>query len=302
MSTTVEVPDVERVTFFSGQRLTASDLTALERRQRELRWLHNRSLHSWGVASGFSVSGRRGDTVVTVEPGYGTDERGREILLDASQTLDVPAVAAAGGGEAVYYLVAAYVGDAQQDTLETREGICHPGGAVRVSDDPLLAWRKHKDVDEGIHLVLARAWVRNCRLSRDVDTKVRRVARFSAHPYVAAGQTPAGSTEWQAWTVDGQMVGVFTSVSTVGARFHGLPRYVFELAGRRYLEASPGPLLAMPFAGLADTSADGFTLRVLLPKVGGTLINPAALRKANSTPQLVREQLRWHVQWMGIEG
>ena len=52
---TLEVPDVQRVAFFPGQRLTAADLTALERRQRELRWLHNRSLHPWGVASGFSL-------------------------------------------------------------------------------------------------------------------------------------------------------------------------------------------------------------------------------------------------------
>ncbi len=302
MSGELKLPNLERVVFFSGQRLTASDLFALERRQRELRWLHNRNLHSWGVASGFGVSGCRGDTAVRVEPGYGTDALGREIFLAEPVKKDVPAVAAKTGGETVFYLVAAYVVDAQQEVLETRESVCHPGGAVRLGDDPLLDWRTATQLDEGRHLVLAKIWVRNCRLSRDACTKVRRDVRPTLHPYVSAGRTEAGDTDWTPWTVQGQMVGLSTKVATKAARFHTTPRYLFMLAGERYLDASPGPLLAAPFTEMNEASASGFTVRVLLPKISGPLVNPAALRKPATTPALVREKLRWHLQWVGIEG
>mgnify|MGYP001036441712 CR=1 FL=1 len=43
---------LERIQFFNGQRLFASDLQALEAFNREMRWLHNQSLHQPGVGSG----------------------------------------------------------------------------------------------------------------------------------------------------------------------------------------------------------------------------------------------------------
>jgi hypothetical protein len=297
-----DVPDLERVVFFSGQRLAAADLAALERRQRELRWLHNRNLHAWGVASGLGVSGRRGETTVRIDPGYGTDAVGREIFLAEAVTKDVPAVAAESGSDAVFYLVAVYLPDSRQEVVETREGVCHPAGAVRLGDRPLLDWRSPAQVDESRHLVLARIWVRNCRLNRDVCTKVRRDVRPSLQPYVATGRTEPGATEWTPWTVQGQMVGVFTTVVTSAARFHTTPRYLFELAGDRYLEAPPGPLLAAPVMALAAATANRFQVRVLLPKVGGSIVNPAALRKPTTTPDLLRERMRWSVQWVGLEG
>ena len=132
MAERVDIPDIERVTFFTGQRLTEKDLAALQRANRELRWLHNRSLHSWGIGIGLAVAGERGDSAVTVEPGYGVDCLGREIILTAPRTMPVPAVAhGPDGGEAVYYLVAAYQEDADQKIAERRPGVCLPEGTVR---------------------------------------------------------------------------------------------------------------------------------------------------------------------------
>src|SRR5918996_6138934 len=92
MADRVDIPDIERVTFFTGQRLTEKDLAALQRANRELRWLHNRSLHSWGIGIGLAVAGERGDSAVTVEPGYGVDCLGREIILTERRGIPVPAV------------------------------------------------------------------------------------------------------------------------------------------------------------------------------------------------------------------
>src|SRR5260370_25844506 len=141
MSQTVSVPEVKRNLFFTGQQLTAEDLTDLNLANRELRWLHNRALHSWGIGIGFGAKGERGDSVVTIEPGYAVDCLGREIILTEERTKTVPAVAGQSGAEAIFYLVAAYQDDADQQTLERRPGVCSSGGSVRLGEEHFLDWR-----------------------------------------------------------------------------------------------------------------------------------------------------------------
>lgn len=298
----VDIPDLERITFFSGQRLTAADVTALQQTLRELRWLHNRSLHGWGIGIGFGVTGERGDSQVTIEPGYGVDCLGREVILTERQVRDVPAVAgAAGGGEAVFYLVAAYQPDADQRVTERRPGVCRPEGTVRLAEEPLLDWRRPDQLREGLELLLAQAWVHGCRLSRPVSLAVRRHARPSDQPYIAAGQTDSEATSWQAWTVAGKVVGLAVEVDTKGARFRSVPRYVAHVVGDRYLGAAPGPLLAVGLPGVVNATRDGFTLQVLLPKTAAALVNPPALLHATTGPAAA-QALGWHVVWMGVEG
>src|SRR5579884_4221766 len=72
---------LERLQFFNGQRLFAGDLQALEAFNREMRWLHNQSLHQAGVGSGYAVSGAKGDREVIITPGYAIDACGHEIVL-----------------------------------------------------------------------------------------------------------------------------------------------------------------------------------------------------------------------------
>jgi hypothetical protein len=291
-----------RVTFFPGQRLAAADLTALQRSMRLRRWLHNRALHGWGIAQGLVPSGQRGDTTVSVSPGLGIDAFGREALLAQTRTLAVPAVASdPGGAEAVFYIVAAYQDDSKQAVLEERDGICHEGGAVRLADEPLLDWRRPDQLEEGRELVLAKAWVKGCRLSRALSLKVRRYVRAPRPPYLTAGQTTPGSTEWTAWIVSGSMAGVKTEVDTSSARFQATPRYMARLGGHRFWSASPGPLLAVVVITVEDAKPDGFTCAVQIPDVPGNLTNPGSLRNPGSTPGLVKNTLDWHVVWSGIE-
>ena len=60
---------LERIQFFNGQRLLADDLQTLESYEREMRWLHNFSLHQPGIGSGYAVSGKKGDSQVVISPG-----------------------------------------------------------------------------------------------------------------------------------------------------------------------------------------------------------------------------------------
>jgi hypothetical protein len=288
MAERVEIPDIERVTFFTGQRLTEKDLVALQRANRELRWLHNRSLHSRGIGIGLAVSGERGDSAVTVEPGYGVDCLGREIILTAPQTMPVPAVAhGPDGAAAVYYLVAAYQEDADQQVAERRPGVCLPEGTVRLSEEPRLEWRRPEQLQEGVELVLAQGWIQNCQLSRPLSFAARRFARPSQQPYIAAGQTDREKTAWSPWVVSNQIVGVLTHVDTSAARFRTTPCYIAHVVGER---VKPGDIIVtiLGFPAVADTTPVGFTLQVLRPGVDESEIN------------FIR--LGWHVVWMGVEG
>ena len=105
-----DIPDLERITFFAGQRLLARDLGDMQRVDRELRWLHNRSLHTWGIGLGFGVAGERGDSAVTIAPGYGVDCLGREIILTEPRVKPIPAVAGDSAGKPVEFFRRRYLG------------------------------------------------------------------------------------------------------------------------------------------------------------------------------------------------
>jgi hypothetical protein len=302
MAESVDVPSLERIVFFNGQRITAADLAALQRSHRELRWLHNRSLHNWGIGVGFAVTGERGDSAVTVGPGYGIDCLGREIILTESRTLTVPAVAAApGGGEATFYLTAVYVRDEDQDVAERRSGVCLPEGTVRLTEEAGLEWRQSDQLHEGRELILAQAWIHKCRLSRALSLSARRYAKPSQQPYIAAGQTEVGKTAWSVWVEGGDPVGFEVTVDTSDARFRSTPRYIAHIAGPRYLTADPGPLVVVAFAGIVGATPVQFTMQALLPPNLGSTINPAPVFEAEGL-EIITTKLGWHVVWMGIEG
>ena len=85
-----ETQFLERIQFFNGERLFATDLQTLEAFNREMRWLHNQSLHQPGVGSGYAVAGNVGDRQVTVSPGYALDSLGREIILHGDSVRRFP--------------------------------------------------------------------------------------------------------------------------------------------------------------------------------------------------------------------
>ncbi len=143
MADPAAIPSLERLSYFPGQSLLARDLTERLRREQELRWLHTRCFHSWGIGIGFGVVGEQGASAVGIDSGFGCDCLGREVLLQSARTLPIPAVAGTADGQpAVYYLTAAYQEDADQPLAERRAGVCVPDGTVRLGEEPLLAWRK----------------------------------------------------------------------------------------------------------------------------------------------------------------
>lgn len=299
MSGTGNIPNLERITFFNGQRLTSEDLTALQTANRDLRWLHNRSLHGWGIAAGFSVTGNTGDTSVQIGAGYAIDCQGREIILTTAATKSVPAVATASDGVSpvTYYLVASYLDDSDQTVLQKRTGVCLPSGTVRLTEAPELDWIAQASLDVTTQVVLAQISVLNCQLNSPVNLAVRRNARISSQPYIAAGETESTSTQWQEWIPTGQShpVGLYCTVDTSTANFHTTPSYIAHVVGPRI---GPDPSSSgtsktiglLPVVSLVNASPMGFTVQAALKNPQTVWRN--VVTYANNW---------WQVVWMGIE-
>jgi hypothetical protein len=196
---------IERLQFFNGQRLLAEDLQGLDAFNREMRWLHNISLHQVGIGNGFAVTGKRGDREVRIGPGYAIDGLGREIVSINDHVEPVQPVAGeADGTPALFDLTISY--GEELEAAEQRAGICNQQGTIRLKEEPVFCWieldadGQPKDADiakeilAGMRLILARAEVLNCQLEKDISIAQRLNARIATQPYICCGTS---TPDWQ---------------------------------------------------------------------------------------------------------
>ncbi|HEV3458010.1 MAG TPA: hypothetical protein VHG32_15705 [Thermoanaerobaculia bacterium] len=306
MSILDETAFVERLTFFNGQRLFASDLQGIEAFNREMRWLHNQSLHQPGIGRGLAVTGKRDDREVRVGPGYALDALGREIVLTREQVEPVPPVASEDGGQSVCFdLAVSYPDDSQLVEAETRDGICLPRGVVRLREEPVLCWIRlqrdaagnlspsdpglREDIKNGLRIVLARVEVLQCRLRQDVSLAERRSARPARQPYIACGsQTPA----WQQESITENLFKLTAAVDTASAGFLTTPCYSVRLDGER-VKIADGQAVSFVFdapPSVLEPGPTGFKLEVLVSVSGRS---PGA----GEAPPWAS----WTAAWMGVE-
>lgn len=321
MSVNNDIPELERPAFFDGQRLTAADLTAVQAYHRELRWLHNRSLHNWGIAFGLAVTGLRGERTVRIQPGYALDCKGRDLILSEPLEMSIPPEAGDGsGGPALYYLTASYAEDADL-TPQTRNGTCGSSGAVRRPEEPIIRWQNPDDTSgdgrftQGIDVVLASIKVQNCQLLTDISGSERRDAVPAQQPYVAAGQTKAGKTTWKLWPPEGiqeQFLGITTTVTTTDAGFRTTPRYQAHVIGPRVFSVlmnnEPFEVVLDGYTQILKPGAASFDLVMTLPqgRIGNQVLNPQEILTEELMDRLssntAADDLGWIVVWMGVEG
>jgi hypothetical protein len=311
MSMLDETRFLETPHFFSGQRLFASDLQDLHAFNREMRWLHNASLHQPGIGNGFAVTGRKGERAVTIGAGYAIDAKGREIVLTQPVESPVPPVAGEDGGSVFYDLAIAYPDADQLEEAETREGICLPRGAVRLREEPQLCWvrleadelgnlhpvkdRLKAALESGMMIVLGRAELRNCQLERDISIAERRSARQATHPRVAAGIVdPPG---WTTSPAGNEAVVMRAPVDTRAGKFSSTPMYSARIDGSHLvtLTASSAPTV-IPLADIVqivEPGPEGFQILVVV-------LVPSDMNAA--TKKAVSAVLEsWKVVWLGVE-
>jgi hypothetical protein len=284
MSLIDETRYLERRRFFNGERLQDTDLNDQEEFHRQMRWLHNYSLHQPGVGNGYAVTGQKYDREVKVGPGYAIDAQGREIVLTHETTLAVPPVAGDAQGRPVfYYLTAAYPDAAALGETEQRQGLCGNRGAVRLAERPDLCWVQlrvdpdkptaYTAVDSTLqdkitgNLLIPLAFVQvfQCRLNATLQEDAlapQRSARPQRLPYLAGGIEP--SPKWVSTFVpdltlptQAPALGQFpvtvpapfrlsATVDTGAAMFGAIPRYTVRVSGERLIKL-PGPPQAPVF-------------------------------------------------------
>lgn len=336
-----EMPFIERQQFYNGQRLFAADLQGLEAFNREMRWLHNRSLHQAGIGNGLAVFGKKGDRSVTIQPGYAIDAAGREIVLTEGHTEPVPPVAGEADGKAKSYdLTVAYPDDEDLEVSELRDGVCLARGAVRLREAPVFCWvplvgasdKVAQSVKMGLRIVLARVGIADCQLQSDVRDEaiaVRRSARPAKQPYVACGG--AGLSAWSArlvslgFTVAGsnRWLTLSGKVDTQAAQFQTTPCYSAHLIGPSELLVDARPVLLVEHTHIEEPQPKSFqavafilaTAQSVPPVVEpgptellevaeapvGELVAAVAL---SDLDKKIVEAIKkdWHLIWMGVEG
>jgi len=310
---------LERQQFFDGQRLFASDLQNLEAFHREMRELHNKSLHQWGIGKGFATSGERGERQVTVGPGYAIDADGHEIVLVRSRLEPVPPVAGGDdGGSAFFLLTVSYPSDYDLEETEIRQGLCKTRGTVRLREEPIFCWvrlvrdgagklrpaddRLDGDVREGRKIVLARVEVRDCQIE-DVSIAQRRNARPATQPRIYCGRAEP------VWTLvppsnDAMPFVLQAEIDTSEAGFLTPPCYFARLEGPRLLQVlqdgEPFELFAEGLLSVSSgASADRFSVDVQLALFPVPSFDPDPEDPDPPNPGAVFQP--WSVVWMGIE-
>ncbi|HYX28641.1 MAG TPA: hypothetical protein VE863_08745 [Pyrinomonadaceae bacterium] len=313
---------LDRAQFFNGQRLFAADLQQLESFNREMRWLHNQSMHQPGIGQGFKVIGQKDDREVTISAGYALDSMGREIVLTETEVLPVPPVADNGaGGSAFYYLTVSYPDDTELVPLETREGICLPAGVIRLREHPVFCWVRLNDdqknpqpVDSQLKLrlknqlfiVLARVEIFNCKLRQPVTLSQRRSARPSCQPRVACG-TAAPTWDYRGTVPLKLQPGLqFTelamagTIDTTAAGFAATPTYFGRLAGERTGSGKSG---SVNFIYLIEGFVEVAANPAPTPTSFVVIICPLVVINASGgvdVAETVFDKLK--VTWFGVEG
>lgn len=317
---------LERIQFFNGQRLFASDLQGLESFNREMRWLHNQSLHQAGVGSGFAVVGNKDDRQVTVSAGYALDSIGREIVQTKTLVVAIPPVADNGAGGSVFYdLTVSYPDDADLKPSETREGICLPPGVIRLREEPVFCWVRLNDdpknpqpvdtnlkarIKSQLFIVLARVEIFNCKLKQPVSTKQRRNARPPKQPRVACGtylpndwtKDPPGSQPIIG-PLNFVLARFIASIDTTSGGFAATPCYFARLSGDRLRIGNKGISTAPQY--IVDGLVEIADQPAPTPTSFFVNIYPVVVNFGSITPSTVNVDENffrgWKVTWFGVE-
>jgi hypothetical protein len=157
--------DVKRLHYFNHQFLEERDFRDEQAYHNEMRYRHNRWLHSWGVVTGLQVE-RSAHQTVTVQPGMALDSFGREIVLLEAITKELSAHSPNGH----VYLTTAY---SERFDEEDRQG----EGAkayTRVVESPEIAVHGHRPATDGSVIALALVHFDGESNIREIDSGIQR--------------------------------------------------------------------------------------------------------------------------------
>ncbi|GFO97059.1 hypothetical protein ig2599ANME_1257 [groundwater metagenome] len=154
---------IKRMNYFKGEFLQEQDFKEEQQYHVDMLRLHNKNLHTWGIADGLDVTTIVGEKKITVSKGMAVDALGRQIALVDPKEVDLSTITAA-----IFYLTISY----NQRTTEPREdaGI---RGDTRITEEPNILYPETKPADPLMQLILAKVTLNPDKTVKEIDLSER---------------------------------------------------------------------------------------------------------------------------------
>jgi hypothetical protein len=297
VSTIVNRRELQRLRYAPDQDLLSRDFRDQSRFDEQLRWWHNRAVHgAFGVRYGLNVRAlaSSADPQVVVEAGVAYDSFGREVVLLAPRSLQVPA----GPNETQprVLVIRHHGNDGRGASGEVESGCCSGLPPQQVD----LVWLQSQLLRPTDGVPLARVLYGEGQplLDTEFDTPA---ARPLARPRLGSGSTVAGGTNWEIWDLGLKrsfLLALQVTLDTRAAGFTEIPCYFAWLRGgleTRFDLDSP-PLFLPLYSHVAAATLTGFRFRVLTFALSRSVRSAAA---QNLLLSMARRELT--VCWLGIQ-
>ena len=160
-------PVGKRVQFFKYQFLDEEDFRAEQKYHIDSRRLHNRTLHTWGIADGLGVE-RDGPKKIVIHPGSAIDAKGQEIRVNQNEAIDLSDL----NEETEYHLTVSYEeGYVPEDLRNLGESTQY----ARTTEFAVIEARNESPSPDGIYIPLAKL-----RVNRQGEVSIDRAVRKAA--------------------------------------------------------------------------------------------------------------------------
>lgn len=160
---------IKRLNYFTHQFLREQDFKDEQAYHLEMRRLHNRLLHGWGVVTGLEVQ-KKGEREITVSPGMAIDKDGRELVLAEPVTRDFSSLERSTHT----HVTIAYAEKWDPADHQAAGGV---EGYTRLTESPEIKEQKHDPPKDGSVVTLAKVHVDDVgHVHRiEMDAAVRKV-------------------------------------------------------------------------------------------------------------------------------
>lgn len=164
---------IKRLNYFNNQFLDERDFNDEQKYHIAMRRLHNRALHSWGIADGLEVK-KHSDTEIQIRRGMALDMQGREVWLEDPVNKEITE---AGPNEYVW-ITLSYEEEFAEEDRRTPKGA---EGYTRVTEHPRVGVERGRPDEEGV-IVLAGVRLNAHGHIEEIDSSVRKYAASDLAP------------------------------------------------------------------------------------------------------------------------
>jgi hypothetical protein len=173
--------DIKRLNYFNHQFLVDTDFRDEQHYHIEMRRRHNRFMHGWGVAEGLLVE-QSDQRQILVTPGMAIDMDGREIVLLEPKTLTVAPLEKAGH----VFAVVSY----REEGADQQGATGVMPNFTRMAELASISITHHPPHD-GTAIALARIYLDDAGLIKDIDLSVRHDATLQLRPGIVTTEALA---------------------------------------------------------------------------------------------------------------